>query len=64
MTFTIDTTAFKADLRNLGIGLLLAGLIGLILDEAPTPTALYSMFIGAVVWLSGLSSVHKEDQRP
>lgn len=64
LPFTINIESLKEDLRKIGIGLLLAGMIHMALNESDMKRGLIVLVIGYIMWAIGLiSPTQQEDEQ-
>jgi len=55
----IDMSALQKDLRNIGVGLIIASVVSALFEETPLYAALAGIVTGTTLWVGGL--VRKED---
>ena len=50
----IDMSALQRDLRNIGVGLIIASVVSALFEETPLYAALAGIATGTTLWVGGL----------
>ena len=50
----IDMSALQKDLRNIGVGLIIASVVSALFEETPLYAALAGIVTGTTLWVGGL----------